>query len=120
MTSVSASSTRRSVSGRGISARGSAVKARPKNSLMPRMYATGSPAARRSSAARYAASASTPTGASGWARIAVRSTPMAKPSSSSASSLGDSDPAAVSRSMPSWSSAPTVLTARGVGVTAGS
>src|SRR5262245_59633297 len=75
------------------------------------MYATGSPAAQRSMDRRYAASASAPTGASGWATIAERSTPTAYPRSSSAWSRAVSQAGAVRRSMPSCSSVPTVLTA---------
>ena len=52
--------------------------------------------------------ASAPTGASGWAMIAVRSTPMARASSSSASRRGLSDPATRNRSTPAVRSSETV------------
>src|SRR4051794_13719881 len=70
------------------------------------MYATGSPATRRSMAARYICAASAPTGASLWATIAVLPTPTALASKSSASSRGVSDPASRSRSAPSRSRSP--------------
>src|SRR6188508_1162831 len=98
-------STSSSVSGRGISARASTVSAIPWNSLMPRRYATGSPVSRLAISDSYVAVASAPTGASPWAMTAVRSTPIACASSSSASSLGVSDPAARRRSVPASTSA---------------
>src|SRR4051812_47977598 len=58
--------------------------------------------------ARYVAAASAPTGACEWATIAVRPTPTAWPNSSSASSRGDSEPAARNRSVPSFRSWPVV------------
>ena len=48
-------STSSSVSGRGINARESTLNASPWNSLMPRMYATGSPSARLATNPRNAA-----------------------------------------------------------------
>ena len=111
-TSASARSTRASVSGRGMSARSSTAYASPWNSLIPRMYATGSPTSRRASATSYWAAGSARTGTSGYATIAVRSTPTALPSSSSASSRGDSDPAARRRSTPARRSSATVAIAQ--------
>ena len=75
---------------------------------MPRMYATGSPAARRATAASNRAWASAPTGASRWATIAVRSAPTANPSRSSASSRAVSDPAARRRVVASAMQSPIV------------
>ena len=74
------------------------------------MYATGSPAVRRATARSNEAAASGPTGLSWCAITAVRPTPTASPSSSSASSRGELDPDAARRPTASRSSSPTVAT----------
>ena len=115
-----AASTRSSVSGRGMRARESVANASPWNSRKPRMYATGSPRSRRSTATSNAWRASGPTGASGWARTPVRSMPSVWPRSSSASSRADPEPDAAIRSAATRTSSDTVTAASAIGPTSGS
>ena len=88
----SASSTRSSVSGRGISTAGDTARSSDQNSRWPVRYATGSPRSRacdkRSNVARCAASGS----CSGHAYSLARDTPSACASSSSASSRASAPP----------------------------
>src|SRR5215207_6813735 len=93
---LSSASTRCSVSGRGISTRGSTASSIERKPFEPRMYATGSRSRRRVAYSRKRRAASGSSARPGSATIAARSTPMAAASSSSASSRGVADPAAVS------------------------
>ena len=92
-----AASTRVSVSGRGMSTPGATAKSRPKNSLRPRIYATGSPESRRSRRQSKRRRASPERGSSQASTSRVRLVCRTSARSRPASSGGVSIPAAESR-----------------------
>ena len=110
-TSAIADSASSSVSGRGIRARRSVVTRRPNHSLKPRMYATGSPPARRSIQPSSSRAVSSSRLASGCACSQVRSLANAWLTSSSASRRAVSEPASVSRVAVLAMSAPALRSA---------
>src|SRR5258708_572189 len=92
----SASSTRCSVSGRGINTSAVTRSARPENSRQPVMWETGSPARRRANRACAARALDESIPSSAWTMSRTRSQPRMEQSNSSASNRGNPD----SRSKP--------------------